>query len=233
MNNFYFNHSTFLNTIYAVDIAIEQHFSSFLLNGDISKVVYSSTDYALRKRSKEDTWRDALIPFMNYKLESIGEGTDRDLSNSTAKLLGIYIPELKKYVRYAPVTLTYDATVWYNQHKDNIYAMNEIIWDNTSETIIDYNIDVKDEEGEVHNLKLFGILGYSHSYDASFSQTDWLEDKKIHANALNFEIQTVILKDGLEAWVPEEVVFEFAHSKGLDPEEYDSVFTFMEEYTEG
>lgn len=231
MGNYFFDQNTFINSVYALDIAIENHFSSYLLNGDLSRVVYSSTDFALRKRSEGDTWKTNLLPFMNYRMEQITEGTDRPLSNSTAKLVGRYIPELKKKIKFIPVTITYDSTIWFQQHLDGLYAMNEVLWDDTSETIVDYSVMVKDDQGVEQELKLFGILGFNYQYGISTSQTDWLESHKIHANTLNFEFQTLMIKEGAEAWLPDSVVFEFAHGKGIDPDSYDTVIDIMHDYT--
>lgn len=229
-SNFFFNSSNFINTFYALNIAMEAHFSSFLLNDDVSRVVYSPTTHALRQRSKNSDWQDNFLPFMNYNMDDIEEGTDRMIWNSSGKLRGMWVPELSKYLRYAPVTINYDATVWYHQHLDNLFALTQIVWDDTSETIIDYTLMVNDINGEPKELKLFGILGYNFSYSPTFDRSDWLEQNKVHTNAINFNIQTYILQEGEDAWLPDEVVFNFARGKGLDPEEYDDTISIMHDY---
>lgn len=228
----FFDKSTFLNTLYALDIALENHFAGYLLNSEVDRIVYSSTNYALRKRAKNNTWDSALLPFMNYKVDDITEGTDRLIWNSTGKIRGMWVPDLKKYVRYAPVTISYDSTVWYHQHIDNLWALTEIVWDDTSETVIDYTIKMNDIDGNPKDLQLFGILGYNFAYNPTYDQQDWLEQNKILSNTINFEIQTYILKEGQDAWLPDEVVLEFAHSKGLDPTEYDDTLSIMHDYTD-
>lgn len=232
MNNYsFFKNTNFINTFYALDIALEKHFAEFLLDDDIDRIVYSPTNHALRVRSKESGWDESFLPFMNYTATNIEEGTDRMIWNSSGKLRGMWVPELSKYLRYAPVTINYDATVWYHTNVDNLFALTEIVWDDTSETVIDYELEINDSEGDPKKLKMFGILGYNFSYNPSFDKKDWLNENRVFSNTLNFNIQTYILKEGPEAWLPEEVVFEFAHSKGLNPEEYDKTISIMHDYT--
>ena len=231
--DYFFNNTSFLNTIYSLNIALEKHFAGYLLKDDLDRVVYSSTNYALRKRSKGLDWDVSFLPFLNYKMEGIGEGADRSNWSASGKLAGIWVDELKKYIKFTPITITYDATAWYRQHLDNLFALTEVIWDDTSETIIDYTVDIKDIDGNTFPLQLFGILGFNFSYNPAFDQSDWLNENKIFSNTLNFEIQTYIIKEGPEAWIPETVVFEFAHSKGLDINSitsYDEVYEFTQDY---
>ena len=232
MSKQFLDKTNFINTLYALDIAIENHFSNLLLGGDISRVVYSDTSFALRRRVKDSNWDESFLPFMNYSVDSISEGTNRSIWSSSGKIGGIWVRELNKYMRMAPVTISFDSTVWYHQHLDNLFALTEVVWDDTSETIIDYSVNVLDIDGVEQELKMFGILAYNFSYNPSFSRSDWLQENKIHSNSLNFEIQTYILKEGSEAWLPEEVVFEFARGKGMNPEEYDDTISIMHDYTD-
>lgn len=230
--NYFFDHTNNLNSIYSLNIALETHFSGYLLNSELDRVVYSDAAHALRKRTKEKTWDESFLPFMHYKMGDIKEGSNRPLWNSSAKLRGTWIADLEKYIRFTPVTITYDSAVWYHQHLDNLFGLTEIVWDDTSETIISYYVDVKDGNGEIKQLRMFGILGFNFSYNPQYSQQDWLIENKIFTNNLNFEIQTYIIKDDVEVFMPETVVFNFAHSKGLDPTDWDTTIELMLDYSD-
>lgn len=234
LTNHFLSSSTYVNVIYALNIALEEHFSELLLNSELERVIYSSTGFALRKRTREREWDDSFLPFMNYKISDISEGTDRPIWNSSAKLAGIYVPELERYVKFTPIKISYDATAWYHQHLDNLIGFSNIIWDDSSETIINFDVIVKDSEGNDTNMKLFGILGYNFSYNPTFDRNDWLEQNKIHSTKIDFSIETLLLRDQTTAYLPTETVFNFAWSKGLEIENistWDYTTSWMDDYT--
>jgi len=232
-NNFFFNHdNNFINTIYAANIAIENHFANYLLNSELDRVVYASNSYALRKRSNKTPWDVSFLPFMNYEFSDLEDGTDRPIWNSSAKIRGSFLKELGKSVRFTPITINYEASVWYNQPLDNLFALTEVIWDNTNETILDFFVNMTTTDGDIVPVKLFAILGYNFSYNPQYNQSDWLTENKINTIGLNFEIQTYLLKDDVSVSIPEEVVFNFAYSKGLNPTEWDSTQSFFLDYSD-
>lgn len=223
----FYSDSVFRNTVYAANAALVSHFASMLLDGDASRVVYSSTEYALHRRIETgQEWNNANLPFMNYKVESVENGVDRRWWNAVLNTDGMWISELGRKVRLTPVTISYDATLFIHRDDEMQFAMAELLWDDSNETQVPFAISIE-HEGTAHDLGFPAVLGYNLQYEPQFSRSDWLEQNKIHSIQINPSLETFIMKESYDAWVPEEVVFNFARSVGEDPQTYDEAYTFL------
>jgi hypothetical protein len=219
--NYYANNS-FINTEYAIDIALFTHMADMVFNGDQQRIIYSSNDYALRKRSDENKGKLDL-PFFNFRITDNVTG-DRRWWNAKG-YGGIYINELERKIAYRPIQLAYEATYWCHRDDELRYAFNQFNWDSDNKTILQAQIDV--EKGTSSEpLGIPCVLSYSgNSFDPQYDESAWLEENHIHTASINFEIETFALKDNYDVTITEEVLFNFASYNG-----YDGEFNYIDVY---
>jgi len=201
MPSFYADQN-FLNIVYAVDIAIENHFKGLLFLGQSNRIVYASNAFAMRKRSDGNNG-ELDLPFLNYRLNNYEPGI-RTWWNLSSYTQGIYVPELEEKVRYAPITLTYEATFWSHRVDELIYAISEMNFDadNTTTLVPTVEIDSLD-------FPLSALLTYTgNQYEPVYNEQDWLERNNIHNITLPFTIETMALKTNSDITIPTEVILD-------------------------
>lgn len=212
----------FLNIVYALDIDIKRHFADMLFGGDQSRVIYASNAYALRKRANGTDLSNLDLPFMNFRMTTFQEGDQGRLwFNHIANAYGLYVPELERKVRYTPVTINYEATVWYHTWIDTVFAQSELIWDASNETILKPLLDVYGTETPVQ-MSFFAGLGYNLNFNPQYNENDWLTQNKISSIQVDPEFETMVFKDNFNISIPEKVIFNFLVDNGIEtgtPEE--------------
>jgi len=218
---------TFLNSIYSLDIAIEQYFSKMIFYSDMSRIIYASNEYAFRRRGEMNEDGILDFPFMNYYLKSIDPETNRQLWNNTTNVQSLYnIDGYKQVLGYGlklvPIHLTYEATIWYSQDLDLQYAYSKILMSNTNETILYPIIDVENSDVKIKNV---AFLYYNLSFKPEYTENDWLEKNNITSASLDFEFDTFAVYPDTEIlvtpqpsakglYIANEVIFNFLSSKG-------------------
>ena len=206
---------SWINTVYALDIAIENHLGYLLLDGDLSRIIYSDVAYALRKRYTSSSVQGLDLPFISYKISSlVGEGSDRQWWNHTANIEGIWVEELQRKLRYTPITVEYEVGVFTHKNIDNLYMQNQFMWDYSNETVLEPILEIDDLE-----FSIPAVLNHSINYDPAYSQSDWLQQNKIHSIEATLTFETFIIQDNYDVSIPETVIFNFLQNKGVTIEE--------------
>jgi len=207
----FFADKNFLNTKYSMDIALEQHLSNLILEDEISRIIYASNEYALRKRARTQEHNNLNLPFLNYKLDDFDFGATPWWNNSLFSR-GLYIPELGAKVRMSPVLLKYEATLWLHRDDETLFAFSELRFDADSKTTITASIEI----GGI-DVDFPGQLAYSNlAFDPQYNEMDWIERNKIHTIALDFDVITWNMKTNLNISIPKKVILEFQATHGLD-----------------
>jgi hypothetical protein len=197
LNTKYYDTTNFLNVYYSLNLAIEQFFTDFLFKGESNRVIFSSTEYAFRRRNEiniqlnttdTDSLNNLNFPFMNYR-GKISDKSDKAWWSHRTFVDGCFIPELGKKIRTVPTLIDYDATIYYHKEIDTVFAMNELVFDAGDETKIFFQIEI---DGEI--IDMFGILGYNLDHDSEYNENSWLEQNHIHTIKLDFTIDTVMLR---------------------------------------
>jgi len=191
----------------ALKLAIETYFYNIIFNNDPNRIVYSTTDYALRRRSESSIWSNALLPFMNYRETDISIDNDRGWASFRNLKKGVYIPDLGQVVRFTPVTLEFDTTLWFATERDINIAYQKLLDDTSGETAINYSIKVFDKE-----LPLYGLLEYTDlKYKPNFDENEWLLSNKISTISLGFKIQTMLprIDNEPEYGISEKVILSY------------------------
>jgi hypothetical protein len=210
---------TFLNVFYAFHIYLETYFANRLLGGDLSRVVWASNAYALRKRAPTDKDGDTIddvsnlrLPFINYKLTNMDFEEGSVWWNNYANVAGIYLPDMGKKYRVFPCTMTYEMTYWCSRNDELYYASAFMTLDQSNETIVRYFIEDDGKQIELSANFSFELSDMDGEYD----QNDWLEKNKIHNLALNPAVRTYMLfadsKDKFN--ITEEAILNFLSTKG-------------------
>lgn len=215
--NNYYNINNFLNSKRALDLEIINYFTKRLFTNkdgveEPDRIIYSSTDYALRKRSGTAKQFNTLsLPFMNFKGKQSIE-SERQWFNHSAAAKGVYIPELSKKLKVLPFTIEYDSTFWCHKDLDLNYAYSKLRYDEGLETIIPYMIDVDGLQ-----LKMIGVVAFSVAYEPTYTENDWFERNKIHSIAVNFSVNTMMLfDDGVQVSITEKAILDWAVRSGVN-----------------
>jgi hypothetical protein len=220
MSEPFYTDSNFLNVVYATDIALENYFSSLLFSGDLTRVVYSSNDYAFRKRS-DDKKGNLDLPFLNYKLNNFEPG-ERLRWNLTAYQTGLYIPELTAKIQYAPITLSYQSSFWVHRWDDLIYAYDLLIAEFDNKTLIEPVVQIGSEQ-----LKLSALVKFELEFNPTYTEQDWLDRNKISSISLDFTVDIFRLRTNFDITLVEDVVFEFASNHGYETNSYEETINLV------
>lgn len=224
MGSFYpkVDRGTYMNVFYAMNIALDAYLTNRLLNGDTTRLVYASTDYALVKRSGQQKWNNANLPFINYKQSDKDFGGERQWFSFEAFSQGVYIPELRTKMRITPVTFNYDCTFWTSRDDDFQYASDMMLIDNSYETKLKFDMEYN---GVI--LSNVGIVSFDLDASPRFSEQDWLEKNNIHALGLNPSIQTFLPVENNKGFcIPKRVLIDFILKKDLIPASDGEVITY-------
>ena len=213
----YYENQNFLNTTYALDIALESHFAGQLFPEEVDptdRIIYASNNYAMRRRAelehKKGNRTNLNLPFMNYHLNDFNFGQQTWWNNELFSR-GVFIDEIGIKVRISPVLLAYEATFWCHRHEEALYAFTESRFDADSKTTIIPEITIEERD-----IPFPGQLGYTDlSFRPQYTEQDWLDRNKIHSIALDFEVQTFIMKADTEFTIPEKVILEFNTLHGI------------------
>jgi hypothetical protein len=243
----------FRNTVYSLNIALEKKISKLLFDltpwiekpitleqlpldfddqvqqwqteipGDMTRVVYSMTNFALRKRSSNGMLSNANMPFLNYKLKSITNTTSRKWNNSVRFLKGIYVEGLNRKLRMNPVTLNYQSTFWCNKDEDLQYAYNIMSFETSQEqeSRVNFKIEMQNQE-----IWMLGIITWNLGYEPVYDEKEWLDSNKIHTLTTDFSVQTWMIMDNTDIIVPTSVVFDFAANNNQGNMEYTDALAF-------
>lgn len=216
----YYDLTPFRNTIYALNIAIETYISNLLFKDDATKIVYSSSDFAFRKRTQQlsktgntSNLNNLDLPFLNYKITGIDRQVSRQWWNKPIVNRGLFIDELGFKVRCLPIKISYDSTMFFHRDDDLLYAYNKLLWDDGDETKINFSLNIDSVD-----LGFFALYKLDNmSYEPNYNENDWLTKNKIHTASLNFTCETVIIQDQtLNFGIPNKVILDFITLHGVN-----------------
>lgn len=218
-NGYFYDVSNFRDTFTAMNIALENHYADMLFQGDNTRIVYSSTEYALRKRAKDHS--NLNLPFMNYRIDDISNGTERNWFNHQANVDGIFVPELQQKIRVNPVTISYDSTIFYHKYLDTVIGQYNLLWDDANETNLRSaaTIVIGGEE-----VVLPGFLGYNMNFTPTYNENDWLERNNINTITVNFQVETFIILDNVDISIPDTVIFNFLVRNQVDTTQVEDTY---------
>jgi len=215
-----FSQNNWYNTSIATAIAIEEHYAPILFKNDLTRIIYASTDYCFRERSRKNKVL-LNLPFMNYYLKSIERDTSpRSLWNNANNIQGMLDMDddhqalLNSRIRLVPVKLHFEASVWYDQPQDLLKAYQLLALDESNETIIYSYYDAAND----CQLKVPCFVKYNLDYNPEYSEKEWLEENKIMSIAVDFEITTFFLyTHGTNTNVSfsNHIIFNFLSTKGI------------------
>lgn len=228
--------NTYVNTFYALCIALDSYLSNKLLEGDSKRIVYTQTEYALRKRCGQNEWSNANLPFINYKMTQKSFGGDRNWFSMEAFSQGIYIDSLQKKLRITPISISFDCTYWAGRDDDYQYAIDSILLDASAETKIKYYMDYNGVL--VENI---AVVNFDFDTSPRFSDEEWLTQNTVWAISLNPTIQTWLPIGNIEGYcIPKTLLFDFAvkhdyveNSITVENIEYEDLYQFTIDHING
>jgi len=216
----------FRNTIYALNMAVETHFTNLILSNDGSRIIYSDNSNSLRKRAAGQAWNNLYLPFMNYSVKKVTHPSpERPWFNHGMNISGVWIEELQRKIRYTPIRVSYESTFFIHRSDDMHYAMMEMIFDDSNETLLRPEITI---DGQT--VQLLAVLGYNYNLDfePDYVQKDWFEKNRIHSIGLNFEFDYMYIKDKSTGFgIPDEVILNWGRIFYDDTNNIDEIYNFM------
>jgi len=223
----FFDKTNFINNIYALNIAIENHFGQ-IFDGDLSRMIYASNQYAFRKRVKNSSLivSNLHLPFINYYLTDISLNTDRQWFNHILNVQGVYIDELGKKMKVVPIQAQYESTLFIQRFDDSLNAFYRFLKDNSNETVLYPSVTVNEQE-----IDFTGVLSYNFSFNTEYNELDWLEQNNIYTIALDFNFNTQFLYSNEDGFgISDEVILEFLTYKTNSDFEDDDPYETLKEY---
>ena len=219
--------NNYRNVQYAVTTLMMQYFTDILFKGESGRVIYSSTDFAFRQRSKKTTDNNLDLPFMNVKISGISKDTERQWANHMATAQGTYVEELQRKLRTLPVQIQYDSTIFYQTNLDTAFSFEELLWDDVLETILDFNMVIDNVE-----VKVIANVAFNLEFDPEYDRSDWLEKNKIHSIKVDFTVDTFFIKDNTDISIPKEILLQFntLTSDGEEIESLEEIYDTMTLY---
>lgn len=223
--------NNFINSVYALDLSIIEFVSNLLLDGDQTRMIYSSNQFAPRKRASTQKNNNLNFPFINFRLKPGGYNhtVERNWRSHPTTIRGLYLPGVSEKVKVAPITLQYEATLFLHYDIDGQYARHAAIFDEARETLVNYELEVDGEE-----VKMIGVFDYNIDWNPEFTEQDWLQKNKITTMRLDFEVQTFNIKTGAAVTIPEKALLNFITNYDLEvgsayDENYNIVVPYLQE----
>jgi len=216
-----------VNICYAANIALEKYIAKNFLNDDLTRVIYASTEFALRKRSAAIKYSNLDLPFINYKVRPIDPySTGRpSWANNQLATEGVYEEALGKKVLAIPVTINYDSTFFIHRDDETHFLYNKLSWDTTLETKLILPIEI---DGLA--VPIIGVIKYNLDFDPDYIDKDWLEKNKIHTISLDMTIDTFFIKLNSSFSITETFILDFVRGKIGDSESVEDVMAFTKSY---
>jgi hypothetical protein len=196
-NNFYNQDRNLIRQklfLYNINNSVEEYVKNTYLKGNNNRIVYSDNAYAFRQRSKqiarlkeqELNYNNYDLPFINYKVKDVvNDSEGREWFNQVANVRGVFISELGRNIRLAPVTINYEATLWVHTNDDLFYGNLLTMFDNSNETYLQPELTI-----DGYDIPFYAGFGYNLGFDTEYQQQDWLERNKIHNIAMDWTVVT-------------------------------------------
>jgi hypothetical protein len=223
-----FTEKSFYNNMLANSIALENHFGELLFRNDLNRIIYSPNEFCFKERLRI-TQTDLQIPFMNYYIKQSGvtnETSPRSLWNNVNQvhgMLGSYQEILGFAIKAIPITFQYEATVFYSQPFDTLYAQQRLNMQQANETILYtyYNVPHAVVSGyDSVQLKVPIFVNYQPEYNPEYDQNDWLEKNQMFTIGIDMEVIGFFLySDETDIALSNELILNYVASKdALDPD---------------
>lgn len=205
-----------INTMLNLDAAIVEHYADLLFKGDFSRITYSSTERCFRERAKKFDG-ELNLPFMNiYRTNMLPQESYPTWYNKSMTVGGVFIPELGIKVRALPITVSYDANVFYGQRMEDAFVgMGRILQDNAYETRLKYAIPLEDSEFQLANI---AVLEYNPQFDNLYADNDYFQVNKIRNIQLDFKFDTFLFLDAdthMELSITEKAILRLAATRNI------------------
>ena len=213
----------FYNNILSTNIAVWRYLADTLFDGDLTRVIWSSSEQMFRKRQTQitslvqqgvvDQNAGVLdIPFCAFRIEQDAASTDHERTwfNQALNTKGMWIEELGRYVRLTPATFNYTAVLVCQGDLDLQYITHKMLWDDSNETLLESFIDTTAEDGSVQTLKNIVVCSTRTHMNPDYSESDWLEKNKLQTVRIDLPCGTWIMGEDLHNyWITKKVVFDF------------------------
>jgi len=199
--SYYSNGDTYmLNAVLSTTLALYDYFEDFLFNVDNdphkdSRIVFAKNEYAFRARMQDLKLDEANsnlqintlnMPFMNFGISGISLSDQRLLATNALATKGVFIEELGKKIRLMPVSIQYEGCFFTTQASDAQIVLAKFYKQASAETLFKPVLYYDGIE-----LGNFASLSYSDiTYDGQYSESDWLEQNRIHTVAFSFTVDT-------------------------------------------
>lgn len=209
-------YDSFKNTIHAANIAIWDHYADIFFGGDLDRIIYCSSDFAFRKRTRNQTNNNLNLPFMSFKIApgGITNGGERNWWNMGLNTRGMFIEELQRKIRLQPIEIEYDSKLFVHKESDAQFAMSLLHWDDSNETLLTPEITIEVDDGTSgtieHTIKNIGVLRYNADFTPDYNESDWLEKNKIRVIDIGMSLETFMILEDFRFGLPTKVIMDFA-----------------------
>ncbi len=230
----FYKNELYINSVYALDIAIENYFAENYLNGEYARTVYATNGYALRKRAEKSKTNTLDFPFMNFHLSNVEYTSAHNLYHMGLACNGAEFAEYGGYIKPIISTFSYEMTFYFERWDDTIQALSTLIWDAAIITRINPVVQVNVPESDPFNLGYTAIVDFTPQLDPEYHENEWLEKNKIHTVSCDLSIQSFLFVESeFGICIPDEILFNFSSNHGTETTDHDTAMTLMIDHFNG
>jgi len=224
--NTYYDYNKSLTPYYASLIALDNHLANTFFNGDLTRIVTASNNYALRKRSDQDKDTSNLnLPFMNYKRTEWGFDDRIGKWSNPAFSEGVYLAEIGKKVRILPIVVSFESILWFATESDIAKAYHLLRFDSDGLTELEYELVI---DGTTYPMWLWFTYDDA-KFDPDYNESDWLEQNKIRTVSLNFTAHFFDIESGSTDFaITEKVIHDFIVRNNLGDISQEEFYEYLQ-----
>jgi hypothetical protein len=213
VTNAYYNQNRFIY-LYAINMGIETYlFNRFFKEGETNRIIYSTTEYAMKKRFNTNEFNSAALPFINYRDIDYIYDNSRSWFQYPQATTGIFVDSISTKIKLVPVKIIYQSTVWWQTDYDMQIGWEKVQFDDATESMIYTDVLL---EGEL--VSFYGLFDFEFAYRPNFEENDWLIKNKIHVSTLNFNFLTVLPNFDFKGKfaLTDKVILKFGQMHSID-----------------
>lgn len=193
--------SKYIDIHNSICVSIENVLSKILFDGDLSRMLYSAQDIALRRRletipmekqSPTVVVGNLQLPFCSYCRVGDTEQDDRVASKNAANaIIGQYSTTANHYLRSVAVIEKYKCIVWTSSLREVRLIKDLLNWERMPQNPIKTYVEVKWLNSRLLLPIHINITGIDTN--PNYNQRDWLEKARIFPVSVEMDVRSYLI----------------------------------------
>lgn len=206
----FYDHTSYPNIYYAAQIPLEYFLADVLMRHDLTRIVYSSNEYAFRRRFElsagtggELTPASLNLPFVNYWYNDFWQPDDRlYVTHTYSAMHGIWLEGYEGYLKILPVKATMVGAVYYSRDDDARFGFEALMREFRPKGPIQLATTVTWRNKEI-SIPVYVTLEQP-KFNVKYKETDWLKAQRILPIEFSFTVRTYIIQPSKQLMINDE-----------------------------